>query len=324
MTRYIIRRLVQMIPLLLAISILSFLVMHLAPGDPTAMYTDPTKPFANSPEQLELVRHQLGLDQPLHVQYLKWLGNTVQGNWGYSFINRQPVLQNIQDRLPNTVLLAGVSMLVALLLSLPIGILSALRKYSILDYIVTIAAFFGISVPSFWFALILMHLFSYRLGWLPTVGMHSVREQYEGWAAVKDIGLHLVLPAAVLSMNSLASWTRYMRSSLLEVVSEDYIRTARSKGLRERTVIWRHALRNSLIPMITLLGLTIPTVVGGSFITETIFGWPGMGRLGVNAIMQRDYPLIMGVTMMSSVLVVLGNLAADIAYAWADPRIAYR
>jgi len=162
------------------------------------------------------------------------------------------------------------------------------------------------------------------LGWLPTVGMHSVREQYEGWAAVRDVGLHLVLPAAVLSMNSLASWTRYMRSSLLEVVSEDYIRTARSKGLRERTIIWRHALRNSLIPMITLLGLSIPTVVGGSFITETIFGWPGMGRLGVNAIMQRDYPLIMGVTMMSSVLVVLGNLAADIAYAWADPRIAYR
>jgi peptide/nickel transport system permease protein len=323
MTRYIIRRLVQMIPLLLAISILSFLIMHLAPGDPTAMYADPLKPISGDPETMQRLRHQLGLDEPLYVQYFKWLFNTVQGKWGYSFINRQPVLNNITDRLPNTILLGGVAMMIALLLSIPIGILSALKKYSVLDYFITTTAFFGISVPSFWLALLLMQIFAYKLGWLPTVGMHSVREQYTGLASVKDVAVHLVLPATVLSMNSLASWTRYMRSSLLEVVGEDYIRTARAKGLREQVVIVRHALKNTLIPMITLLGLSVPSVVGGAFITETVFGWPGMGRLGVNAIMARDYPLVMGVTMMASVLVIAGNLVADIAYAWADPRIRY-
>lgn len=322
MTRYLIRRILQMIPLLLVISILSFLIMHLAPGDPTAMYADPLKPISSDPEALKLLRHQLGLDEPVYVQYWKWLVNTVKGDWGYSFINRQPVINNIGDRLPNTILLACVSILVALIIAIPIGILTALKQYSIFDYLVTTGAFFGISIPTFWLALILMYIFSYKLQWLPTVGMHSLREQYTGIRATIDVFMHLLLPGIVLSMNSMASWTRYMRSSLLEVVAEDYIRTARSKGLREKTVIMRHALKNSLIPMITLLGLSVPSIVGGAFITETVFGWPGMGRLGVNAIFQRDYPLIMGVTMMSSLLVVIGNLMADIAYAWADPRIS--
>jgi len=324
MSRYLVRRFIQMIPLLLVISILSFLVMHLAPGDPTAMYADPLKPISSDPEALELLRHQLGLDEPVYVQYWKWLLNTIQGDWGYSFINRQPVIDNIGDRLPNTILLAGVAIGTALILSIPIGILSAIKQYSIFDYLVTTSAFFGISIPSFWLALLLMHIFSYKLEWLPTVGMHSLREQYTGLAAAKDVFLHLILPGTVLSMHSLASWTRYMRSSLLEVIAEDYIRTARAKGLREKTIIMRHAIKNSLIPMITLLGLSVPTIVGGSFITETVFGWPGMGRLGVNAIFQRDYPLIMGVTMMSSLLVVIGNLIADVAYAWVDPRISYQ
>jgi len=189
---------------------------------------------------------------------------------------------------------------------------------------VTTMAFFGVSVPSFWFALVLMQVFANQLGWFPAVGMHSVREQLYGWDAIRDVIRHLVLPAVVLAMPSMASWTRYMRSSLLEVIGEEYVRTARAKGLRERTVVLRHVLKNALIPLITLLGLSLPVVVGGAFIIETVFGWPGMGRLGINAIMARDYPLIMGVTMMSSVLVISGNLLADTAYAWVDPRIRYQ
>lgn len=324
MIQYIVRRLIQTIPLLLAISVLSFLIMHLAPGDPTAMYADPTKGIGNNPEALQLLRRQLGLDQPLYIQYWKWLTNTLRGNWGYSFVNKQSVLHNIMARLPNTMLLAGMAMMVALLTSIPVGILSAFRQYSFFDYIVTIAAFFGISVPSFWLALVLMQMFANELRWLPAVGMHSVREQLTGWSAAIDVIKHLIMPAAVLAMPSVAGWTRYMRSSLLEVIGEEYVRTARAKGLRERTVILRHTLKNALIPMITMLGLSLPMIVGGAFIIETVFGWPGMGRLGVNAVMARDYPLIMGVTMMSSVLVVLGNLMADIAYAWADPRIRYQ
>ncbi|HIQ05153.1 MAG TPA: ABC transporter permease [Anaerolineae bacterium] len=227
-------------------------------------------------------------------------------------------------RLPNTILLGGVAMMLALLLSVPLGILSAFKQYSLFDYTITSIAFFGISVPPFWLALVLMQLFANQLGWLPAVGMHSIRQQLTGWSATVDVIKHLIMPAVVLAMPSMASWMRYMRSGLLEVIGEEYIRTARAKGLRERTVILRHALKNALIPMITLLGLSLPVVVGGAFIIETVFGWPGMGRLGVNAIMARDYPLIMGVTMMSSVLVIFGNLLADIAYAWADPRIRYQ
>lgn len=324
MGRYIARRLIQMVPLLLAISVLSFLIMHLAPGDPTAMYLDPTKGTGSNPETLQQLRRQLGLDQPLYVQYFKWLANTLRGNWGYSFINKQAVLDNITARLPNTVLLGGVAMAVALLVSIPSGILSAIKQYSLFDYIVTTVAFFGISVPSFWLALVLMQIFANQLGWLPAVGMHSVREQLSGWPAVVDVIEHLIMPAIVLAMPSMACWTRYMRSSLLEVIGQEYVRTARAKGLRERAVILRHVLKNALIPLITLLGLSLPVIVSGAFIIETIFGWPGMGRLGINAIMARDYPLIMGVTMMSSVLVALGNLLADTAYAWVDPRIRYQ
>lgn len=323
MSQYIARRLIQTIPLLLAISVLSFLIMHLAPGDPTAMYIDPTKGMGNNPEALQQLRRQLGLDQPLYVQYSKWLSNTLRGNWGFSFVNKQSVLDNILARLPNTLLLSGAAMGMALLVSTSIGILSARKQYSFFDYIVTSAAFLGISVPSFWLALVLMQVFANQLRWLPAVGMHSVREQLSGWSATLDVIKHLIMPATVLAMPFMASWARYMRSSLLEVIGTEYIRTARAKGLTERTVILRHALKNALIPIITVLGLSLPMLVGGAFIIETVFGWPGMGRLGVNAIMARDYPLIMGVTMASSVLVILGNLLADIAYALADPRIRY-
>ncbi len=323
MTRYIIRRLIQMIPLLFVISVLSFLVMHLAPGDATAFYLDPSKAGGDIAAEMARLRQQLGLDDPLYLQYAKWLGNTVRGNWGYSLVSHKSVQGEIGERLPNTLLLGSAALLMALVVSVPVGILSAIKKYTIFDYTITFLAFIGISVPSFWFALLLMQVFANQLHVLPAVGMHSVREQLTGLDAAIDVLRHLILPATVLSMQSMASWTRYQRSSLLEVVGMDYIRTARAKGLRERSVIVGHALKNSLIPMITLLGMSLPHLVGGAFITETVFGWPGMGRLGVGAIINRDYPVVMGVTMISSLVVVMGNFLADLAYAWADPRIRY-
>lgn len=323
MGRYILRRLVLTIPLLFVISILSFLVMHLAPGDPTAFFADPNKPESSSPAEIARLREQLGLDDPLHVQYAKWLLNTVQGNWGYSLINKKSVAGEMRERLPNTLLLGGFALALALLVSIPVGIISAIKKYTLFDYAVTGLTFIGVSMPSFWFALLLMQLFTNQLDWLPAVGMRTLREELTGGAAVLDVARHLILPGVVLSMGSMASWTRYQRSSLLEVIGQDYMRTARAKGLREQTVILRHALKNSLIPMITLLGMSLPHLVSGAFIIETVFAWPGMGRLGIGAIMARDYPVVMAVTMVASLVVVMGNFLADLAYAWADPRIRY-
>ena len=323
MGRYLLKRLVLTIPLLFVISVVSFLLMHLAPGDPTAFLIDPTKPGSNTPEALARVRAQMGLDAPLHVQYLRWLGNVLQGNWGYSLISKKPVLAEIGARLPNTLLLGGVALLLALLVAIPAGIISAVRKYTLFDYLVTGLTFVGVSLPAFWFGLLLMQVFANQLHWLPAVGMRNVREELVGLDAAVDVLKHLAMPALVLSLGSMASWTRYQRSCLLEVIGQDFIRTARGKGLRERNVILVHALRASLIPMITLLGMSLPNLVGGAFIIETVFAWPGMGRLGVGAIIARDYPVVMGVTMVSALVVVLGNLIADLAYAWADPRIRY-
>ena len=323
MGRYVIQRLILTLPLLFVISVVSFLLMHLAPGDPTEFFVDPTKPGVNSPEMLARLREQMGLDDPLYIQYVKWLGNVLQGNWGYSLISKKAVLAEIAERLPNTLLLGSAALLLALLIAIPAGIISAVRKYTIFDYLVTALAFIGVSMPAFWFGLLLMQVFANQLQLLPAVGMHNVREELEGIEAVVDVLKHMTMPALVLSMGSMASWTRYQRSSLLEVVGQDFIRTARGKGLRERQIILMHALKNSLIPMITLLGMSLPSLVGGAFITETVFAWPGMGRLGVGAIIGRDYPIVMGVTMVSALVVVFGNFLADLAYAWADPRIRY-
>jgi peptide/nickel transport system permease protein len=321
MTRYVIRRLIQAIPLLVAISILVFAIIEIAPGDPSQMYIDPDK--GADPAYIAQVRESLGLNRPVYVRYAAWLIKTLNGDLGFSFRTRRPVSLEIGDRLPNTLLLGGVSLLISFLVAVPIGIISALKRYSIIDYILSTLALVGISVPAFWVALLLLQVFAIQLKWLPGVGMHSVRVEYEGWAATQDVIRHMILPATVLSLAQMASWSRYQRSALLEVMGQDYIRTARSKGVRERGVIGLHALRNALIPMVTLIGLSVPSIVTGAFITETIFGWPGMGRLGVESINGRDYPIIMAVTMLSALLIVGGNLAADIAYAWVDPRIRY-
>jgi peptide/nickel transport system permease protein len=321
MTTFLVRRILQMIPLLFVISLLSFAIAELAPGDPLMMYLAPNKRNLTT-EELDLLRHQLGLDQPVYLRYISWLGNVVHGNWGYSLRTNDTVLDEISSRLPNTILLGGISLLVAVLVAIPVGVISAIKRNSIIDYLVTLGAFVGISIPSFWLALALIELFSFWLGILPSVGMSSLQEGLSGTQKVWDVILHLILPVITLSFSSVGYWSRYQRSTLLEVLNQDYVRTARAKGLSENRVIWRHAFRNSLIPMVTLAGLSLPELVNGAYITEAIFGWPGLGRLGISAIISRDYPVVMGVTMLSALLVVVGNLLADICYSLVDPRIS--
>jgi len=319
---FLARRILQTIPLLIGISIVAFLIIKATPGDQTVAYIDPNKP-PPSAEDMAMIRAELGLDQPLPVQYVRWLGNALQGDWGFSLASRRAVVDEIADRLPNTVLLGVTSLLIALVLSIPVGILSAVKRYTALDYIITTLSFIGISMPGFFLALLLMQIFAVELRILPTTGMRNVRERYEGAQAVLDVARHLVLPSVALGAASLARWVRYQRSSLLEVLSQDYIRTAYAKGLRDRRVMAVHALRNALMPMVTLIGLSLPALVSGSFVIEFVFGWPGVGLLGVNSALKRDFPMIMAVTMMSALFIVIGNLLADIAYHWVDPRIRY-
>lgn len=300
MTKYIFKRLLQLIPLLIGITVITFFIMHMAPGDPTALYTDPNI----KPEELTRIRANWGLDKPVPVQYFIWLKNAAKLDFGYSYISGKPVIEEISERLPNTLLLMSISFALILLISIPVGVISAVRKGSAFDNIFTIVSFVFMSIPSFWLALILMMIFSLRLGWLPPFG-------------------NIVLPVATMVITGLAGITRYQRASMLEVLKQEYIKVARAKGLPERTVLYKHALRNALIPIVTLLGLSLPDLFGGAFIIETIFAWPGMGRLGVSAVFSRNYPVIMGIAVFTSVLIVLGSLLADIGYAMVDPRIRY-
>ncbi len=321
MIRYIIRRLLLAVPLLLVISALTFVIVEIAPGDAAQMYIDPEK--GTDPAYIEQIRRNLGLDQPIHVRYVAWLGQTLSGDWGFSFRSRRAVTLEVGDRLPNTLLLGGTALLLSFVLAVPIGVISAFKRYSWIDYTVTTLSLVGTSIPIFWVALLFIQVFAIQMDWFPASGMRSVREQYTGWQSVIDVLHHMILPTIVLALAQIAGWSRYQRSALLDVLGQDYIRTARGKGVRERRVLILHALRNALIPMITLVGISVPSVVTGAFITETIFSWPGIGRLGVDAVSGRDYPVIMAVTMLSAVLIILSSLLADIAYAWADPRIRY-
>ncbi|MFC1571096.1 ABC transporter permease [Candidatus Margulisiibacteriota bacterium] len=320
MRKFIIRRLLQLIPLLIGVSLLSFFVMHLAPGDPTALFTDPNI----NPEDLARIRANFGLDKPVIIQYFYWLGNALRGNFGNSYTSSQPVISEILQRLPATLLLMVSSYILTLLITIPLGVISAVRKGTWFDNVVTVLSFAGMATPSFWLGLMLMLLFSVKLGWLPAVGMFDVLYHhptiFHRWL---DIAQHMILPLTTMTLLSLAGITRYQRATMLEVLNQDFIRTARAKGLPERVVIFKHALRNALIPIVTILGLSLPDLFGGAFIIETIFAWPGMGRLGVMAIFQRNYPMIMGIVVMSAVLIMLGNLFADIGYALVDPRIRY-
>ncbi len=323
MLEYIVRRLLFMIPLLLGITIITFVVVHLSPGGPADMLTG-LSPKVSAEAKARL--HSLyGLDKPLHVQYWLWLSRLVRFDFGRSFKDGRLVIIKILERLPATLLLNVLSLLLIFFIALPIGIISAVRQDSFFDKGMTVFVFLGFSVPAFWLALLLMVLFGVVLGWLPISGMHSVNFPYFSfWGKLWDIIKHLILPVFVSAFGGLAYLSRYSRTSMLEVLRQDYIRTARAKGLSEKKVIYRHALRNALIPIVTLLGLSLPALIGGGFIFETIFAWPGMGRLGYQAIMARDYPVIMGVGVIAALLTLLGNLIADITYAFIDPRIRYR
>ncbi len=318
---YILKRIFLMIPVLLGITILSFGVMKLAPGDPTSILTD-LNPNMNK-EAVERIRAHYGLDQPWYVQYFKWLKNMLVLDFGRSFASdNRPVIDKILERIPITLLINVLSMILILMVAIPLGVMSAVKQNSLFDKGTTVFVFIGFAIPTFWLALLLMILFGVKLDWLPISGFRSL--DYPSLSFLEkifDVSKHLILPIFVSAFGGLAGMSRYMRSNMLEVIRQDYITTARAKGLDERTVIFKHALRNALLPVITLLGLSVPGLIGGSVIFETIFAIPGMGQLFYQAVMMRDYPTVMGILVIGAVLTLLGNLLADVMYSWADPRI---
>ena len=321
MLTYLAKRLLMMIPLLIGITLISFIVIHLAPGEPTDMQTDLNP--KSSVEMRDRLRERYNLDKPLHVQYGLWLKQVATLDFGESFAqDHRPVLVKVRERMPITILINVLSIVVILAVSVPIGILSAVRRNSLFDRGTTIFVFLGFAMPSFWLALLMMDYFGVRLGLLPVAGLKSIGYDYLSPAGqVWDMTRHLILPIFISAFGGLAGFSRYMRSNMLEVIRQDYILTARAKGLSERVVIYKHALRNALLPVITILGLSVPGLIGGSVIFETIFAIPGMGKLFYDGVMMRDYPLIMGILVIGAVLTLVGNLLADISYAIADPRI---
>ena len=324
MLNYLARRFLMMIPLLIGITLISFVVIHLAPGEPTDMQTQLNPEV--STELRNRLRDQYGLDKPLVVQYGEWLGRFVRLDFGNSFSqDRRPVLDKIVERLPITISINLLSIFAILATAIPIGIYSATHRGSLFDRLTTVLVFIGFAAPSFWLALLLMDFFGVRLGLLPIAGLKSLDyDSLSLFGKMLDLGRHLILPVFISTFGGLAGFSRYMRSNMLEVIRQDYILTARAKGLSEQSVIYRHALRNALLPVITILGLSVPGLIGGSVIFETIFAIPGMGKLFYDGVMMRDYPLIMGILVMGAILTLVGNLLADLCYAFADPRIRNR
>lgn len=319
MTTFVLRRLVQVIPLLFGITLLTFLLVNAVPGSPVA---DLALQQGVRPEDIERIRQQLGLDQPIYVRYFTWLGNVLRGDFGISMVDYKPVLSEVLSRLPNTILLTLSAFLFALGVSIPVGVYSAVRRNSWFDYVGTVGTVAGVAVPTFWLGIILILLFAVKFNeWglpsLPATGSYTL----PNGGGVLDRVRHLILPAVTLGFVEMASWTRYIRSQMLEVIRQDFIRTAGAKGLRDRAIIFGHALRNAILPLVTLFGLAIPNLFSGALIIETIFSYPGIGLLTYEAATQRNYTVIMGTVLLSSTLVVLGNLLADIAYGLLDPRI---
>jgi len=323
MTTYLLKRILLLIPLMFGITLITFSVIHLAPGEPVEMQ------MAMNPKVGKEARERLtkfyGLDKPLHEQYLSWVGKLARLDLGRSFSSDgRPVKDKIKERLPVTISLNIIALILEFGLAIPIGILAATRRDTWLDKGITVFVFVGFAVPTFWLALLLMYLFGVRLGWLPISGLHTLGS--DSWGTLHylwDMAKHLVMPVMVASFGSLAGLSRYMRSAMLNVISQDYITTARAKGLPERVVIYKHALRNALLPLITLLGFSIPGLIGGSVIFETIYAIPGMGQLFYQGVMSRDYPVVMGILVIGAFLTLIGNLVADLCYALADPRIRH-
>ncbi|MDI6637918.1 MAG: peptide/nickel transport system permease protein [Bacillota bacterium] len=321
MGAYIVRRVAGAIPLLLLISAIVFSLIALAPGDPL-LTMRMENPRAVSPEAIARLRAYYHLDDPLPVRYLYWLKSVLQGDWGYSSTYKVPVKDLVVSRMPNTLLLTVSAWLLGLLVALPIGIISAARKYSIFDYAVTFAAFLALSMPPVWFGFLTIMLFAVQLKWLPIGGVAELTHGTAG-ALLVDRIRHLILPMTVLGLVQVAYWVRYVRTSLLEVLGMDYIRTAKAKGLGERGVLLKHAMRNALIPVLTIAALDIPYFFGGAVVVETIFSWPGMGRLMYQAVIGSDYNLALCCLMLLAVLTIASNLVADVLYAVVDPRVSY-
>jgi peptide/nickel transport system permease protein len=317
MAGYVARRLIQAVPILFGVAVISFALVYLAPGDPIDRFRTPTI----RPEQLEGLIRLYGLDRPLHEQFWSWLTTYVQvwrpEAWGYSFLDGQPVLNKIAERLPATLLLGGTALAVTVAVAIPLGILAAVKQYSVADRLISSLATIGYAIPSFLLGLYLLFFGGVVLGWFPLFGLESFGREGDPL----DMAWHLVLPVTSLAIQQIAGWSRYVRASMLEVLHQDFVRTAHAKGLPRRRVTFKHALRNALIPVITLVGLTIPTLLAGAAITEFIFSYPGVGQMGVQAVANRDYPVVLAFVMIGGIGVVLGNLLADVAYAVADPRI---
>ena len=321
---FVLKRLLQAVPLLLAVATVTFFIVHLAPGDPMDMLLEQRFSRNIDPEVIELIRQKYGLDQPLHIQYAKWIGNLFQGDFGESFRYRRPVSTLIAERIPYTLQLTVLALLLDALVGIAFGTFSAVKQYSAMDKTVTLGSLTIYSIPGFWLALMLVLLFSVNLGWLPTSQTRSLDYELLSWPGkLGDLLWHLVLPVFVLGIGSAAGTARYMRNRLLEVLSEEYIVAARARGIKERTVTLKHAMRNALIPIVTIYGMSLPFLLGGAVLIERVFAWPGMGLLAVEAVGGRDYPVILATSMMGAVLVILGNLLADILYVFVDPRVSY-
>jgi peptide/nickel transport system permease protein len=314
MGSYALRRLLQAVPTLLAVSLVLFSILHLAPGGPMAVYAS-----APNVDQaaLEAIEERLGLHDPLPLQYVKWLKGVVTGDWGLSYKFGRPAFTVVAERLWPSILLVGTSLLFSLLLSVPFGLYSALSRNRLTRSLTSVVAMLGVSIPTFWLGLVILLVFSAKLRLIPSGGMYTLGKTND----LADLLKHLIPPALVLATLPIASWSRYLRSGMLEVINQDFIRTARSKGLSEFTVISRHALKNALLPLITLVGLQAGRLIGGAVITEQVFAWPGIGRLLAESLNARDYPVLLASFLLMAILVIVGNLLADMLYAVADPRI---
>jgi peptide/nickel transport system permease protein len=317
MASYLLRRLIQSLILLVIVTMIAFGLMHLAPGGPLAVYT--LNPSIRA-EDIERLKHNFGLDRPIYVQYTKWAKGMLSGDWGRSYRDTRPVRDVIFGRLPATLELTVTALTIAVILGVVIGVLGAIRQYSIADYLASVGAMVALSIPTFWFGLIVIYVFAVRLGWIPSGGRVTLGEP----SSFGDRLHHLISPAGVLGLVLVATWSRYTRAVMLDVIGQDFVRVARAKGLSEWRVVGGHALRTALVTLVTLAGIQLPLLFGGALVTESVFTWPGMGRLFVDSLNYRDYPVMMGILFITALLVICFNLLADLAAAALDPRIRLR
>jgi peptide/nickel transport system permease protein len=316
-TAYLIRRVGQSVVLFVLVTAIAFGLMRLAPGGPEAVYA--LSPSMRA-EDLARIRESFGLNQPIPVQYAKWATGMLTGDWGRSYRDSRPVRDVILDRVPATLELTVTALVFAITVGVAIGVLGALRPHTVSDYLATIGAMVALSIPTFWFGLMVIYIFAVQLDWIPSGGRETMGVTFSIWDRLH----HLIAPALVLGLVLVATWSRYTRASMLEAIGQDYVRTARAKGLKERRVIWTHAFRNSLGPLLTLAGIQLPFLFGGALVTESVFTWPGMGRLFVDSLGYRDYPVLMGVLVVTAVLVIFCSLVADLLVAFTDPRVLLR